>query len=129
MKSCQLGKTAKAEMIVSPRDTAAAVGSGLLEVFSTPRMIALMEQAACLAVENILEEGESSVGIAISAEHLAATPVGLRVTAEATVSACEGRIIDFTITVSDEKEPIDTARHKRAVIKADRFMQKANAKK
>lgn len=129
MKTCEIGKKAEIELTVTQQDTAAAVGSGLLEVFSTPRMIALMEQAACLAIQPYLEDGESSVGIAISAQHLAATPIGLRVTAEARVTACEGRIIEFSISARDEKEPIGTALHKRAVINADRFMQKANAKK
>ncbi len=129
MKNCEIGKSAKLELVVTEKDTAAALGSGLLEVFATPRMVALMEQTACAAVEEYLEEGESTVGTYIAVEHIAATPMGMKVTAEATVTACEGRFVTFTVTCHDEKELIGTAQHKRAVIKAERFLEKTYAKK
>ena len=85
------------EDMVETADTAAEVGSGSLLVYATPCMVAMMEGAACEAIDPVMPEGHTSVGIALSIEHLAATPVGMEVRAEATVTAVEGKIITFEL--------------------------------
>ena len=88
-----------------------------------------MEQAACNAIAETLEEGISTVGTQISVEHLSATPVGMRVWAEATLTAQEGRSYDFTIEAFDEAGLIGRATHKRVAVRSARFLEKAEAKK
>ena len=83
---------------VEREDTAKEVGSGSLLVYATPCMVALMEGAACEAIEEALAEGQTSVGTALNIEHISATPVGLDVRAEATVTAVEGKVINRTAT-------------------------------
>ena len=122
------GLTARAEKTVAPEDTAKAVDSGLAEVFSTPSMIALMESAAYMAVQPHLPPGASTVGTRICADHLAATPVGLKVWAEAVLTDVDRRKLTFTVTAYDAQEKIGEAEHIRFVIEAEKFFQKAYAK-
>lgn len=124
----ELGIKGYAELIVKKEDTAAAVGSGLLEVFSTPSMIALMEKTAQESILNYLEEGQGSVGIRMEADHLAATPVGQKVWAESELVEVDKRILTFKITAYSEVEKIGEAIHKRCIIYNDRFVEKMNAK-
>ncbi|MCD7756323.1 MAG: thioesterase family protein [Firmicutes bacterium] len=123
-----VGMTGRAETLAEREDTAAEVGSGSLLVYATPCMAALMEGAACEAIAPGLSEGETSVGIALDLKHNSATPVGLEVHAQATVTAVEGKIITFSIEAFDEAGSIGTATHKRAVVNAQRFLEKAYAK-
>jgi fluoroacetyl-CoA thioesterase len=102
--------------------TALAVGSGSLEVFATPALIALMESAAVAAVEPCMEAGKTTVGIEISVKHLAASPVGEAVRAVAEVVAVEGRAITFDVRAWDEHELIGEGSHIRYVIDVERFM-------
>ncbi len=122
------GVQSTAEAVVAYGDTAMAVGSGLAEVYATPAMIALMEKAAYTAVQDRLPEGYSTVGTRIDVNHIAATPVGLKVWAKAILLETEGRKLVFDITAYDEKEKIGQARHERFIIEEKRFMQKAYAK-
>ena len=122
------GLTAESEKTVAYEDTAKAVASGLAEVFATPCMIALMECAAASAVQPCLAEGQSTVGVHIDAQHVAATPVGFKVWAEAKLVAAEGRKLTFDIVAYDEKEKIGEARHTRVIVDDARFMAKAQAK-
>ena len=122
------GLRARAEKTVAYEDTAKAVASGLAEVFATPSMIALMEQAAYTAVQSHLPVGTSTVGISINTQHLAATSVGFRVWAEAELKAVDGRKLTFSIQAFDETEKIGEAEHVRFVIEEDKFMKKAYAK-
>ncbi len=122
------GICAQAEMIVEMKDTAKAVESGLAEVFATPMMIALMEKAAYTAVQPQLPEGYSTVGIRIDASHLAATPVGVRVWAKATLAEVNGKRLIFDIEAHDEQDKIGEARHERYIIEESRFVNKAYAK-
>jgi len=101
--------------------TAAQVGSGLVPVFSTPMLVALMENAAVNALDNRLAEGQTSVGVRIDVEHLAATPVGDTVRATATLQEVEGRRLTFEIEAWDQTEKIDQARHERFIVDRDRF--------
>lgn len=127
-KALERGLTAKAEKTVGYEDTAKAVASGLAEVFATPCMIALMECAAVNAVQPQLPEGQSTVGVRIDAQHIAATPIGFKVWAEATLTAVDGRRLMFDITAYDEKEKIGEAQHTRVIIDEVKFMAKAQAK-
>lgn len=121
---CQLEQTVTEEL------TAAAVGSGLLPVFGTPYMLALMENAAQTALQTFLAEGQGSVGTHLDVSHTAPTPVGMKVFVEAEiVSVSEnGKMVDFKVKAWDEKGPIGEGTHTRAIINNERFLSKCNAK-
>ena len=122
------GLEGRAETAVELADTALEVGSGSLLVYATPCMVALMEGAACEAIEAGLSEGETTVGIELNLKHTAATPVGLEVRAEAEVTAVEGKIITFRITAYDEAGVIGEATHKRACVNTQKFLDRTYAK-
>lgn len=124
----QVGMKGEAGMLAEREDTAAEVGSGSLLVFATPCMAALMEGAACEAVASGLDEGETTVGIELNIRHTAATPVGMEVRAEAEVTAVEGKIITLSLKAFDEAGEIGSGTHKRAVVNAQRFLDKTYAK-
>lgn len=109
-------------------NTAAAVGSGGIAVFSTPMMIALMECAAMNAVQPFLADGETTVGTLVNVKHLAATPVGMQVRAVARLDLVEGRRLLFTVEAFDEREKIGEGTHERFVIQAERFLAKVRQK-
>jgi fluoroacetyl-CoA thioesterase len=127
-KTLECGLTAKVEKKVVFEDTAKAVSSGLAEVFATPCMIALMECAAAGAVQPQLLPGFSTVGVRIDAQHIAATPVGFKVWAQAELVAVDGRRLTFDITAWDEQEKIGEAQHTRMIIDEQKFAAKAAAK-
>ena len=122
------GLSCEVSLAVEEKHTAKALASGLAEVFATPALIALMENAAYLCVQSALPLGTSTVGSEICAKHLAATPVGLKVTARATLTAAEGRKLTFDIEAFDEAEKIGEATHVRYVIDQEKFLKKAYAK-
>ena len=113
---------------VEREDTALEVGSGSLLVYATPCMVALMEGAACEAIADALPEEKTSVGTELSISHISATPVGLEVRAVAEVIAVEGAVVTFKVEAFDEKGKIGEGTHKRAVITAQRFLDKTYAK-
>jgi fluoroacetyl-CoA thioesterase len=116
-------KTNTKKIIVSNELTAAVVGSGLLPVFSTPSMIAFMENTAMDLIE--LKTNESSVGTNINAQHLKASAVGETLSCTATLTANEGRKYSFEIVVENEKnEIVGKATHDRFVVDIERFMSK-----
>lgn len=123
-----VGMKGIAETVVEREDTAAQVGSGSLLVYATPCMVALMEGAACEAIADALSEDQTSVGIALNIEHLAATPVGLEVRAEAEVTAVEGKIITFALTAFDEAGQIGKGTHKRCIVNSQKFLDKTYSK-
>lgn len=114
---------------VNENITAEKVGSGSLPVFATPMMVALMEKAACKALENSLDEGTTSVGTMVNIEHVAATPVGMEVTVTATVTAVDGRKISFSVEAFDEVGLIGKGTHDRFIVNAEKFTAKTYAKK
>jgi len=118
------GKNAKAVTSVSEKNTAKAVGSGNLDVFSTPMMIALMEEAACNCLSDSLEPGQSSVGTEISVEHMAASPVGAKIEATAIIEQAEGRKVSFSVSAFEGEKQIGKGTHTRVIIDAERFMSK-----
>ena len=123
-----VGMTGTVSTAVEREDTALEVGSGSLLVYATPCMVALMEGAACEAIAPALPEEKTSVGIALNISHLAATPVGMEVRAEAEVTEVDGNTITFTVTAYDEKGKIGEGTHKRAIVTAQRFLDKTYAK-
>ena len=123
-----VGLKGEASTLVEREDTAAEVGSGSLLVYATPCMVALMEGAACNALEGILPDDKTSVGIELSITHVAATPVGMEVRAEAEITAVEKNILTYTITAYDEAGKIGEGTHKRAVITSQKFLDKVYAK-
>ena len=127
--SIEVGMKGRAETVVARDNTAQAVGSGLVPVFATPCMIALMENAAVNAVQDQLAPDEGTVGTLLNVTHDAATPIGMKVWAEAEVTAVEGRKLTFTVSAWDEAEKIGGGTHERFIIKPERFLLKAQGKK
>ena len=123
-----VGMKGKVSTLVEREDTAMEVGSGSLLVYATPCMVALMEGAACEAIAEALPEGKTSVGTALQISHLAATPVGLEVYAEAEVIEVDGNTITFQVTAFDEAGKIGEGTHKRAIVTSQRFLDKVYAK-
>jgi predicted thioesterase len=123
-----VGLKGEVATLVETSDTALEVGSGSLRVYATPCMAALMEGAACEALEGQLSEDMTTVGIELNLKHLAATPVGMEVRAEAEVTAVEGKIITFSITAYDEAGKIGEAEHKRAIVNCQKFLDRTYAK-
>ena len=124
----EIGMRGRAVAVVTEEDTAQAQGSGLVPVFSTPRMIALMEQAAVNAVQSFLLPGRTTVGTRLDVTHDAATPIGMKVWAEAEVTAVEGRRLTFAVSAFDEAGEIGGGIHERFIIKTDKFLARAQAK-
>ena len=123
-----VGMKGEVSTLVEREDTAAEVGSGSLLVYATPCMVALMEGAACEAIAAALPEDKTSVGTALDIAHIAATPVGLEVRAEACVTEVDGNMITFQVTAYDEAGKIGEGMHKRAVISTQRFLDKVYSK-
>ena len=124
-----VGAKGSAEMLVTKDKTAAAVDSGSLEVFATPWMVAMMELAACNALAPYYEEGQSSVGTKLDVSHDAATPLDMKVCAEAEVTEVDRRRIVFSVTAWDETGVIGKGTHERFLINAEKFLAKVAAKK
>jgi len=124
----EVGKSYTVKITVDEKDTAKAVGSGTLSVLATPKMIALMEEAAYKCVSSDLEEGMSSVGTLMSVKHLSATPVGMSVSATATVIEVDGRKISFKVEAYDEVGLIGEGTHERFVVAEERFVVKTYSK-
>jgi fluoroacetyl-CoA thioesterase len=102
--------------------------AALPPVFATPMMVTAMENAALNAVRDYLEPNESAVGTAVNIRHLAATPVGHRVSAEAVVTKVDGRRIEFNVSARDEIEEIGNGTHERMVVDLGRLAQRLDAK-
>ena len=126
----EIGAKRTVEQIVTPERTAQVIGSGALPVFGTPFMTALMEHAALLCLQDFLEEGKGSVGIRLEVTHDAPTPVGMKVWAEAEITAVSenGKLVDFAVKAWDESGAIGSGTHTRAIIQNERFLNKCNAK-
>jgi fluoroacetyl-CoA thioesterase len=123
-----LGLTGTAEIVVGPEHTAPFVGSGRIAVLATPVMINVIEAASLNAVEHLLPGGHQSLGIHLDVSHVAATPVGLRVTATAEVIGVEGRTIKFRVEAHDEVETIGGGTHERVVVSVERFDERVQRK-
>ena len=113
---------------VEREDTAKEVGSGDLLVYATPCMVALMEGAACEAIAEALSDTQTTVGTALTIEHISATPVGLEVRAEAEVTAVEGKVITFAVRAYDEAGEIGRGSHQRVIVNSQKFLDKTYTK-
>ena len=129
MKEMQPGIKGLQEITVTGSDTAAVYGSGSLEVFGTPAMIALMEKTALNSIVPYLDETEGSVGTALNVKHTAATPIGMKVTCESELVEVDRKRLVFRLSVRDEAGPIGEGTHERFVIDNEKFMQKAEGKR
>lgn len=124
----QPGMTGSAELVVGEEHTAPRIGSGAIHVLATPVMINLIEAAALAAVEKHLAPGYQSLGTLLNVRHIAATPVGMRVTARATVTGVNGRTIAFQVEARDEKELIGDGTHERVVVNVAKFDERVRRK-
>jgi len=122
------GLKGTAELVVGEQHTAPRIGSGRIRVLATPVMINLIEAAALAAVEQSLPEHHQSLGTHLDVTHIAATPVGMRVTATAEVLRVEGRTIYFQVKAEDEREVIGEGKHERVVVNVERFDRRVQEK-
>ena len=125
----ELGIMGSASCVVTEQDTAKAVGSGGVDVMSTPRLVALMENAAKDSVAPYSEPGMTTVGTALNIQHMAATPVGMNCTAESTLIEIDRRRLVFEVKAYDEAGLIGEGTHERFVVDMEKFTAKCEAKK
>lgn len=116
------------ELMVTPDKTAKAMGSGALDVFATPCMIALMENTAFESVQAELEGGCGTVGTALNVKHVAATPVGMKVTCDTELIKVDGRALTFLVKAYDACGLIGEGEHERFIISEEKFQAKTDAK-
>ena len=123
------GLTGRTKMVVGEEHTAPRVGSGKVHVLATPVMINLFEAAALAAIEDKLPPGYQSLGTILNVRHIAATPVGMTVFAEARVIRVENRTVFFEVSARDEKELIGDGTHERVVVNVEKFDQRVARKR
>lgn len=124
-----VGITGKQTVTVTTENSAKTMGSGTLDVFATPAMIALMEKTAWMSIADSLEEGQGTVGTKLEVSHNAPTPLGMTVTCKSKLVEIDGRRLVFEVSASDGVDIIGTGRHERFVIFDEKFQEKANQKK
>jgi predicted thioesterase len=124
----QIGAKGEYSTTVTTTNTAKTMGSGSLDVFATPSMVAIMEKASTIALESFLEDGTTSVGTALNITHVSATPIGMVVRAIAEVTAVNGREITFKVQAYDGSGLIGEGSHKRFIVYAEKFQAKTNNK-
>lgn len=126
----EIGAKHQIQKTVTDALTAAAAGSGLLPVFGTPFMAAMMEDAAQTALGQFLQEEQGSVGVRLDIRHDAPTPVGMTVWAEAEITGVSenGKLVDFRVRAWDERGSIGSGTHTRAIINSRRFLEKCQKK-
>ncbi len=127
MMDIKPGIKGKQQLIVTDDVTAASYGSGLVEVFATPAMIALMERTCQLSVQKLLDEGYMTVGSLVNVKHLKATPVGMQVECESELTFQDGRRLVFKVSASDERGQIGEGIHERFIVNREEFMHKLNS--
>jgi predicted thioesterase len=123
----ETGMRGDAKLVVTEDDTAAALGSGAVEVLGSPRLIALCEEATVNALVGALEDGTTTVGMRIQLDHLQPTPVGAEVRAEAVLDRIDGRRLTFTVSAEDSGGLVAAGKITRAIVEVDRFMTKCCA--
>ena len=124
----EAGIKGRQEVMVEEGNCASAVGSGLLKVFATPAMIALMEKTAWMSVAPELGEGEGTVGTLLNVTHDAPTPIGMKVWCESTLEEVDGRRLVFSVEAFDEKGRIGGGRHERFIVGNEKVQAKADRK-
>ena len=128
LSAIQPGLSGEAGLLVAEEHTAPRVGSGKIHVLATPVMINVIEAAALAAIERLLPPGHQSLGTVLNVRHIAATPVGMRVTARAEVTAVSGRTVTFRVEARDEKDLIGDGTHERVVVNVEKFDQRVQRK-
>jgi fluoroacetyl-CoA thioesterase len=123
------GLTGRASTVVTEDKTANALGSGNVKAYSTPSLIALLEGAAVDALRSHLGDGQTSVGTSLNVKHLAATPVGMTVSAAAVLKEVDGRRLVFEVSASDEVELIGQGTHERFIVDRERFEKRVREKR
>ena len=124
-----IGKTGLQEFTVTADMLASRMGSGLVDVFATPMLIAMMEGTAAQSVADELAPGQTTVGTRLDVRHLAATPEGMRVRVVSRLTAVDGRKLTFAVQAFDEIEQIGEGIHERFVVDQDKFVARAQAKR
>jgi predicted thioesterase len=115
--------------MVATDNTAVTMGSGTLPVLATPAIVALVEQAASQAISSYLPPGMTTVGTGLALRHLAATPLGHNIQAEAILTRVSGRKLEYKVAAYDEREKIAEGTHERFIVDVERFMAKMSDKK
>jgi fluoroacetyl-CoA thioesterase len=128
MKPVEIGIQGKATVQVTRDNLASSTGSGAVDVFSTPSLVLLMEEAAMDALKPYMEPGESSVGTLVNIRHISPTPLGLWVTATATLTKIDGRRLVFQVEAHDGIDKIGEGTHERFLVSVDRFITRAREK-
>ena len=123
------GLKAECQTVVTEANTAKHLGSGNVEVFATPAMVRLMEEAGVAAVDHLLPEGQRTVGVSLNVRHSAATPLGMSVTVRAELVEVEGRRLTFRVEAFDEVEKVGEGTHQRYVIDVAHFQQRVEQKR
>ncbi|MFZ5642711.1 MAG: thioesterase family protein [Bacillota bacterium] len=129
MSNIKAGIKGEASTPVTDANTAIAYGSGGVSVFATPAMIGLMEKAALTSVDPLLEQGMTTVGTKIDVQHMAATPVGMNVTAYSDLVLVDGRRLVFNVEARDEAEVVGRGTHERYIVPQQKFLDRADSKK
>ncbi len=124
----QVGIKGHKEQIVAPEMSAARVGSGLVDVFATPMLVALVEQTCYESVLPWLDDGQGTVGTLVNVSHTSATPIGMRVWCDSELVEIDRRRLVFNVRACDEAGPIGEGIHERFVIDTARFMEKLKGK-
>ena len=122
------GMQGSVEITVGEEHTAPRVGSGRVHVLATPVMINLFEAAALQAMEHLLPAGYQSLGTVLNVRHIAATPVGMRVRATATVEKVVERNVFFRLEARDEKDLIGDGTHERVIVNVEKFAARVQKK-
>ena len=123
-----IGSRIEDNQLVTLERVASHLGSGSLQVYATPAMVAFVEQTCRKLVEPYLPEGMTTVGIAITVRHIAPTPLGRKVSIQVEIVLIEKNVISFQAELWDEMEKIGEATHERAVIEIDRFTERVQKK-
>lgn len=124
----EIGIIGKGEIVVTKDVTAAAIGSGMADVFATPMMISLMENTCAKSVASHLQADESTVGTHVNVSHCAATPIGMKVYCESELIEIDRRKLTFKVTAYDERGLIGEGLHERFIIDSKKFQAKINSK-
>lgn len=128
MEELKPGIRGERSLVVDEELTARHLGSGGVPVYATPMMVLAMEEAALNAVDHLLSPGMATVGYHLDIRHLAATPLGMRVTASAELVKVDGRMLTFKVEARDEVELVGEGTHVRAIIDTEKFAAKLRAK-
>jgi predicted thioesterase len=123
-KELETGIKGEATDVVSEMNTAVAYGNTVVNVYASPAMIGLMEKAALESVLPYLGEGMTTVGTKFNVKHLAATPVGMKVTVRTTLVEIEGKKLVFDFEAWDDAEQIGKGSHERFIVKLDSFLKR-----